>query len=217
VPKGARHVIDQNLALLAPLGIDALGSREFPLPSAPDEAERVTFELSRCGLREYAILNPGGGWASKLWPPERFGELARGLAEEGIAAIVTWGPGEEVLADRVVEASAGAARKAFPTTLLEYVDLARRARLVVAADTGPLHLACAVRTPVVGLFGPTDPLRNGPFSAADLVVRRTPSCAPCHRRHCSRHARVMAEIGAAEVLDAARRRLGLLPAKRLAL
>jgi len=136
------------------------------------------------GIGDFAVLNPGGGWASKLWPAERFGELARGLRDLGLRCLVSWGPGEEALADRVVAAADGAAVRSFPTTLLDYVEIARRARLVVAADTGPLHLACAVGTPVVALFGPTDPARNGPFAPADAVVRRTPACAPCYSRTC---------------------------------
>jgi len=79
--------------------------------------------------------------------------------------------------------------------------------LVVAGDTGPLHLACAVGTPVVALFGPTDPARNGPFAAADLVVRRVPPCAPCYRRGCSQHAGVMSLIPVEEVTAAVERRL----------
>jgi ADP-heptose:LPS heptosyltransferase len=130
------------------------------------------------------------------------------LRERGLTPLVTWGPGEEGLADRVVAASSGAARRCFATTLLEYVALARRARLVVAADTGPMHLAAAVGTPVVALFGPTDPARNGPFAAADEVVRRVPACAPCHRRQCPRHEGVMDGIEAGVVAGAALRRLG---------
>jgi ADP-heptose:LPS heptosyltransferase len=156
---------------------------------------------------DFAILNPGGGWQSKLWPAERFGALSRGLRERGLPSLVTWGPGEEALADRVVAASDGAARRAFATTLREYVALARRARLVVAADTGPMHLAAAARTPVVAVFGPTDPLRNGPFSPLDVVVRRAPPCAPCHRRVCPTHAGVMEAITVEEVVAGVDRRL----------
>jgi len=201
------HVIDKNLALLAPLGIEAVGLREFPLPMSPEAVDRVDRGLAALGAPDFAILNAGGGWPSKLWPPERFGEVARGLRALGLASIVTWGPGEEALAERVVAASDGAAVSSFPTTLLDFVELARRARLVIAADTGPLHLACAVQAPVVALFGPTDPARNGPFSALDLVVRRVPSCAPCYRRGCPRHVGIMEEIAATEVLAAAERRL----------
>jgi ADP-heptose:LPS heptosyltransferase len=206
------HVIDKNLALLRPLGIEAVGRREFPLPALDAEAAEVDRRLAGLGLAEFAILNPGGGWKSKLWPAERFGALASALRERGLAALVTWGPGEDALADRVVSASDGAARRCFATTLREYVALARRARVVVAADTGPMHLAAAVGTPVVALFGPTDPARNGPFSPADEVVRRAPPCAPCHRRACGVHDGVMDGIPVDEVLAAVERRLGKGPA-----
>lgn len=204
----AVHVIDKNLALLRSLGIDAVGTREFPLPAAAAEASRVEQILGERGLSTFAILNPGGGWQSKLWPAERYGELARTLRERGLPSVVTWGPGEEGLAERVVAASAGAAQRCFATTLLEYVALARRARLVVAADTGPIHLAAAVGTPVVALFGPTDPARNGPFAATDEVVRQVPPCAPCHRRRCPRHEGVMNGIEVGVVAEAIERRLG---------
>lgn len=205
---GTGHVIDKNLALLRPLGIEAGGAREFPLPSPPEAAARVTAGLAQLGCGDYTVvLNPGGGWTSKLWPAESFGALAAGLRASGLRPLVSYGPGESELADRVVASSCGAAVRSFPTTLLEYVELARRARLVVAADTGPLHLACAVGTPVVALFGPTDPARNGPFSANDAVVRRAPACAPCYSRTCVRHRGVMEEIGVEEVQAAVARRL----------
>jgi len=206
-PVAEGHVIDKNLALLRPLGIEAVGLREFPLPFSPSAVARADEGLR--GLGAVVLLNPGGGWASKLWPAERFGALAKGLRGLGLQPLVTWGPGEEALADRVVHASGGAAARSFPTTLLDYVELARRAHLVVAADTGPLHLACAVGTPVVALFGPTDPGRNGPFVPEDVAVRRTPACAPCYSRQCVRHAGIMDGIEVGEVLAAAERRLAV--------
>jgi heptosyltransferase I len=206
---GGGHVIDKNLALLRPLGIESVGLREFPLPFSEASVARVDAGLSGLGGGGFVLLNPGGGWASKLWPAELFGALAKGLRGLGLRPLVSWGPGEEGLADRVVQASDGAAVRSFPTTLLDYVEIARRARLVVAADTGPLHLACAVGTPVVALFGPTDPARNGPFAAEDAVVRHAPPCAPCYSRTCLRHAGVMGTLTVAEVLTAAQRRLAV--------
>lgn len=199
VPKEAVHVIDKNLSLLRAVGVEAMGAREFPLPPLVDPAAADT--------RDFALLNPGGGWAGKLWPAESFGALARHLRERGLTSKVAWGPGERGLAERVAAASGGAAELAPPTTLLQLTALARRARLVVAADTGPLHLACAVGAPVVALFGPTDPARNGPFSPRDVVVRRIPPCAPCYRRGCVVHADVMATIAVGDVARAADERL----------
>jgi heptosyltransferase-1 len=207
VPTDAVHVIDKNLALLRPLGIDTLGLREFPLPLARVEEESVARQLADLGLDAFVVLNAGGGWRNKLWPPERYGALAIRLRERGVRSLVTWGPGEEDRADRVVAASEGAAVRCFRTTLVELIAVLRRARLVVAADTGPLHLACAVGTPVVGIFGPTDPARNGPFDPADLVVRHAPPCAPCHRRQCPVHEGVMGTIEVAEVVAAIDQRL----------
>ena len=208
LPPSATHVIDENLALLRPLGIEAVGSRHFGLPRFEEEGRAVERALHESGLLgvDLVILNAGGGWPEKLWPAESFGALARGLRDRGLRPLVSWGPGEEPLADRVVAASGGAAVRSFATTLRGFTELARRARLVVAGDTGPLHLACAVGTPVVALFGPTDPARNGPFSSADAVLRapagtgagdrfRTPSAG-------------MERIAVDDVLQAAVRRLG---------
>lgn len=205
-PEGVSHVIDLNLALLSSLGIDAVGLREFPLPPLASAEAAVAAWLDP-GPEGVAVLNPGGGWRSKLWPPERFGALARLLSRRGIASVVTWGPGEEWLAQRVVASAEGAARQAPETTLLEMAALARRARVLVAADTGPLHLACAVGAPVVGLYGPTDPARNGPFAQRDRVVRQVPPCAPCHSRSCAIHAGVMESIEVDAVAAAVEQRL----------
>jgi ADP-heptose:LPS heptosyltransferase len=205
----AVHVIDENLALLRAIGIEAVGTREFVFPDFEAEARAVESALAAAGVEpgRFAILNPGGGWPEKLWPPESYGALARGLRARGLRALVTWGPGEEGLAERVVSASEGAAERCFPTDLRQFVELARRARVMVAADTGPLHLACAVGTPVVGVYGPTDPARNGPFDPADVVVRRA---GPPDQRHRGRF-RVSPEelraIPPAEVLEGVDRRL----------
>lgn len=204
------HVIDRNLALLRALDIEAVGLRSFPLPAAPD-TDAVVRACSAAAGRELVLLDPGGGWASKLWPAESYGALARLLADRGLGPVVVWGPGEEGLAARVAAASAGSAALAPATSLLELLALARHARLMVAADTGPLHLACAAGTPVVAVFGPTDPARNGPFDPADVVVRRVPPCAPCHRRRCPRHDGIMAAIEPAEVAAAVFRRLAADP------
>lgn len=210
-PPPGVHVIDKNLALLRAVGLEAVGSREFPLPLTPRLIDSVTARLAGLGVapKAFAILNPGGGWVSKIWPAERFGELARRLGGEGVPSVVTFGPGDEALADRVVAASGGAARRAFPTTLLEFAALAGVARVVVAADTGPLHIACSVKAPVVALFGPTDPARNGPFDSADVVVSATRrGCFPCYRRECATHASVMATITVDAVVAALHERLG---------
>jgi heptosyltransferase-1 len=165
LPPTVTHVIDENLALLRPLGIEAVGRREFALPRPAAEADAVDRGLAQLGVAggDAVVLNPGGGWPEKLWPAESFGALARMLRDRGLRPLVSWGPGEEPLADRVAAASDGAAVRCFPTSLPGFVELARRARLVVAGDTGPLHLAAAAGAACLGLFGPTDADRNGPY------------------------------------------------------
>jgi len=201
------HVVDKNLALLRTLGIEAVGTRRFPLPPLAAAAAGVEEWLASLTEGPIALLNPGGGWAGKLWPPEAFGALARRLRARGLVPLVSWGPGEEALAQRVVSAAAGDAVTTPATTLLELAALARRAAVVVACDTGPLHLACALGTPVVAVFGPTDPRRNGPFDPRDVIVRHVPACAPCYRRRCHTHDRIMADITVDEVARAVEQRL----------
>ncbi len=209
LPAGVVHVLDKNLALLAAIGLDAIGRRDFPLPPFEREAARVDRELAALGLERPVLFHPGGGWSSKLWPPELYGELASRLARRRIPALVSWGPGEEELAERVVAASGGTAIACFPCDLMELAALARRARASVAADTGPLHLACAVGAPAVALFGPTDPARNGPWNPADLVLSRRPPCFPCHRRECATHRGILSTLPVDEVEQALLARIGL--------
>ena len=154
-----------------------------------------------------ALIAPGGGWENKLYPPRLWGEVAKGLVDMRVAPVVLWGPGEEERAGAVVEASGGTAKRAPRTSVLELAALARLSRLFLAADTGPLHIAGAMNAPLVGVFGPTDPARNGPWAIGDEVVRRIPPCAPCHRRNCDTHQDIMKTILVRDVLEAASRRL----------
>ena len=214
MPEGANHDIDRNLSLLRLLGIDAIGLRDFPLPSSDSEQPAVESFLQGAGLSSYVLLNPGGEWPSRLWSPGGFGAVARGLRELGIPSIVTYGAGQERLAERVVSASEGAAILAPPFPITGFMELARKSRVLVAAGAGALHLACAMGVPVVAIYGPTNPERSGPFDSRDIVVRRTPLCSPCYKRRCRIHDGVMDAITAPDVLNAVERRLGLTAAQR---
>jgi lipopolysaccharide heptosyltransferase I len=191
------HVIRKNLALAAAVGADA--SRiEFPV-AVPDTTVPGP---------PYAVLNAGGGWPNKRWPADRFGALAAWLQERhGLRSLVLWGPAERDLADSIASASGGAATPAPPTTIGDVLALSRGARVFVSGDTGPLHLAAAVGTPVVGLFGPTSPARNGPFDPADVTVSRFETCVCHHERRCRRPVPCIDDISLAEVRDAVTRRL----------
>jgi heptosyltransferase-1 len=180
---GAGHVVFKNLRLAASLGADD-GAPEFPLadvvsPAADEVRARVG--------GPYALLNPGAAWPNKRWPPDRFGLIASYLLEHHrLPSVVLWGPGESDLAGAVVGASGGAASAAPETRLPDLVALSRHARLIVSGDTGPLHIAAAVGVPVVSVFGPTDPLRNGPWDDADLSISRYDRCACHYERRCRR-------------------------------
>jgi heptosyltransferase I len=150
-------------------------------------------------------LNPGAGWGAKRWPAERFGEVARGLADLGLRSILNYGPGEEALVRAAEAASAGAAR-AMTCTITELIALTRRAKLFVGGDTGPMHLAAALRVPVVGIFGPTDPARNGPYGTRSIVLRSAESVTSHERR--AEAEEEMLGIGSEAVLGAAMELMG---------
>jgi lipopolysaccharide heptosyltransferase I len=195
------HVIQKNVAIATAIGgVRSPTTITMPLrPSAPAVGQTSA---------PYAIINPGAGWPNKRWAPERFGAVAdRIRRDHELAVTVTWGPGEEPLARAVVDASAGAARQAPPTALPELLALVRQAQLVVSGDTGPLHLAAAAATPVVALFGPTDPRRNGPWASDDVSVSQFHCCTCHHKRQCSRATRCLDDIGVDDVMRAVATRL----------
>jgi lipopolysaccharide heptosyltransferase I len=172
-PAGARHVVDQYLALARPLGIEATRV-EFGLPADAAADARADELLTGAGIKprdRLVLVNPGAGRPDKRWPVERFRDLAQRLADEaGARVLALWGPGEEGDARAIVGATTGALL-APPTTLRDLTALARRARLVIAGDTGPLHIAAAVGTPCLGLYGPTPGVRNGPYGAGNRVLQ----------------------------------------------
>ena len=185
-----RHVIEQNLSVVeAVLRVTgkAQPRNPFPVEHSPvdlpwdSQAEvRVGRRLEESGVSDFAILNPGAGWGAKRWPAERYGEVALGLAAQGLKSILNYGPGEEELANAAQAASQGAAL-AMSLNLTELIALTRRARLFIGGDTGPLHLAAALRVPVVAIYGPTDPSRNGPYGTRRMVLR-SPQSFTTHAR-----------------------------------
>lgn len=145
-----KHVIEQNLAL-AGVAWGEGNWKDFPISTQTEG--RI-------------VLLPGAGKANKLWPVERFRELARHI---GSRALAVWGPGERELAE------ATGARVAPPTNLRELAGILQTAAVVIGGDTGPLHLAAALGTKVIGLYGPTDPRRNGPYGQLSRVIDRFPT------------------------------------------
>ncbi len=207
-PDETGHVVRKNLALVRALGIPADVLR-FPLDAPMDPAlASVLPPPGAGGARPYAVVNPGAGWPNKRWPAGRFGVLAAHLrSRHGLVPLVAWGPGEQDLARAVVEASGDAARLAPPTGLGDMIALLKHAALFVGGDTGPLQIAAAFGTPIVGMFGPTNPARNGPFAAADVGLSRFEGCECHHKRRCRRPTPCIDDITVDEVIAAVDRRL----------
>jgi heptosyltransferase I len=204
-PGLATHVIYKNLALLAPLHVTDLRVR-FPL-EIPRTAT-ITQIIHRFERREYALVNPGAAWPNKRWPPANFGAVAAAIEREfGWRSLVLWGPGEQDLAHEVVAQSGGAAEISPPTTITDLVGLARGARLMISGDTGPLHIAGAVSTPIVALYGPTRPDRNGPWGLSDVSISRVQQCSCVYERKCKKTERCIDDISVAEVISAVQRRV----------
>jgi heptosyltransferase-1 len=203
------HAVCRYLDLLRPLGIEA-PAVHFAVPRQALAEETVgTFLRGLAPARQFAAINVGAGWVSKLWPAERFAAIARHLGgRHGLRSIVVWAGNEEKgIAEQVVAAAAGHAVLAPPTTLAELAALVRVAQLFVGSDTGPLHLAAAVDTPCVALFGPTQPEECGPFGPGHACVRAPLDQPVRHRRRRSDQSAILA-ISPRQVCDAVDQLLG---------
>src|SRR2546429_1233374 len=205
------HVIRKNLTLVnGALGIpvpDDPAEFDFPITIDSDH-EAEADEASKATAGRYAILNPGGGWPTKLWSAEKFGALADELWNHfGLYSLVTHGPGEDALAERVLSASRSGKSRAVSLSLKGFYALTKQAVVYVGGDTGPTHLAIAAHTPVIGLFGPTEWWRNGsPFGDDVCVERNDIGCrVDCHRRSCSQW--ICMDIDVERVLHAVSARL----------
>jgi len=195
------HVIDRNLALLHPLGVRTR-KRSFFFHVPPEIEDRVHSFLEKVAPAApgpLVVLHPGAGWPTKQWPVTGFAEVGRRLVEQGGARVlVFWGPGEKPLAERLLALLPMSARMVPETGLKEAMAFLKQCDLFLGGDSGPLHLASALGRPVVGLYGPSDPVRNGPFLGSFRVLRAGSPCGPCYRRRCDRPG-CMQTISAGEV------------------
>ncbi len=169
----AEHVVDQNLQLaVAVAGNLAPAPVELPLDRGADAW--CELELRKHGRFDYALLSPGVGWGAKRWPAERYGEVAGNLAAQGLWSFINAGPGEETLA-REVQAASGGTAIVVSCAVGLLLALTRRAKIFIGGDSGPMHLAATLGVPVVAIFGPTDPARNGPYGTRAKVLRSSQS------------------------------------------
>jgi len=200
VPTQGAHVIEQAVEVGNAVVHEELPTMLPWLPASECAERYCDAQLAAFNGKSVVILNPGAGWGAKRWPAERYGEVARMFAEKGYGVVINSGPVEEALAKEVNAASGNAALVLSPA-LDELIALTRRTSLVIAGDTGPLHLASALGKPVVGIFGPTDPARNGPFGGNFRVLRH-PESKRDHSRRAEPEAGLLT-ISSSEVWSAA--------------
>lgn len=210
-PQGT-HKIDHNLDLSRAAGAipATLATPRFNFPISAEAETWVADELKKHSLDKFFVISPGGGWRSKCWPAERYGQLHAEIARRtGLRSILNFGPGEDALVSQLIEAARSNNNDPAPIPLQmsipQLIALLRRAQLIIAADTGPLHLAAALGTPALALFGPTDPARNGPWSpmpARTRVIRRAEPHETTYKRGDS-YSPAMLRIAVPEVTDAA--------------
>jgi len=209
-----KHIADQNGELsLCAGGRQATASVTLNVSSSDEGAVRE--QLRSLGIARFAALSPGGGWRSKCWPPDRFGALCRKIRELlGLRCVVNYGPGEEALAGAVRDAAGESDPLLYNGDVSQLMALLQNASCIVGGDTGPLHLAVALGTPSVALFGPTDPARNGPYRRATCsgavsgkdIVLRSPEAITSYKRG-EQADPSMLKIGVETVSDAVRRQV----------
>jgi lipopolysaccharide heptosyltransferase I len=205
VPGADRHAIDRYLCVTEALGCGC-DPVEFPFPT--DDADRQ-YVASLVPAPRYAVLMPGTNWETKRWPVERFAALVVRLRERfGLETVVAGGPADAALAAPIERA--GALNLAGKTTLRQLTALLERAALVVANDSGPMHIAAALGRPLVAPFGPTSPVRTGPYRRPDSVIRLDIPCSPCFSRTCS-HQSCLRWLEAGPVLELAEQQMAVSP------
>lgn len=195
-----QHAVDRYLKLLDAIGCPA-DTVEFPLPITDRDRQRSR-ELCGDGS-PYAVLCPGANWPTKRWPAAQFAQLVTPLRQRwGLRTIVAGGPGDRRLGEEIT----GGLNRCGETSLMELAAMTEGASVVVTNDSGPMHIAAALKRPLVAVFGPTNPVRTGPYGMPGSIVRANVACSPCYRRECPRP-RCMDELGPEAVLSAIERQI----------
>ncbi|HEY5594472.1 MAG TPA: glycosyltransferase family 9 protein [Nitrospiria bacterium] len=212
-----RHAVEKYLSLLEPLGIqESQWTFRFPLAWGPQDEDRMDRfwmqqGFGRRGSNQETVVavNPGASWPSKRWMPERYAQVAdRLMKEHGIRILILWGPGERPLTERIARAMSEKAVIAPETDLKQLMALMKHCRLLIAGDTGPLHIAAALGIPTVSLFWPSDPTRNGPYGRGHAIVRSpVPPATHWQKKEIGDH--WMKAIPVEAVVEAAKKQLEL--------
>jgi 3-deoxy-D-manno-octulosonic-acid transferase/heptosyltransferase-1 len=201
------HALERGLMLLKEIGIPAVGKPEYHLPITKEDRHKAGRLLEACGigvLKRLVAINPVAKWETKLWDNRRFAHLADQLIDRyGVAVAFTGSTEDERVVNEILSfMKKTAANLAGKTSLKTLAAVYKKAACVVSTDTGPMHMAAAVGTPVVALFGPTAPWRTGPFGSSHQIIRAEIKCSPCFKRQC-KTIDCMKQISVERVLDVA--------------
>ncbi len=211
VPDMSMHAVDRYLLIARFLGAGPEKPRPsaFHLPQESAAEARVEALLAAAGVQAgtmLAALNPSARWTTKQWPIESFAAVGDWLQRQGVRVVVIGGREERPAGEAVMRAMHGAPIDlAGKTTLKELIALLRRVRVFITNDSGPMHLAAAVGTPVIALFGPTDPARTGPYGDGHTILRSGVPCSPCFSRRCANAVKLecLTTIGPQAVIESA--------------
>lgn len=196
-PNSQGHIVERYLDVARELGCH-IEQPEFTINITEKEAALATAIAKQAGLdiaNPYVVLIPGTNWPNKCWPPGHFAQLAEKLFEQHIIPIFVGTNADKTAMDEIVgKCSIPPVDLTGKTSLKQLAHIIKNAKTVVAGDTGPMHLAAAVNTPVIALFGPTDPLRNGPYGAGNTVLIAEHECQGCWQRKCPQAIDCLADI-----------------------
>lgn len=195
--KGGRdiHAVDRYLKIASAMGCDMEEIR-FPMPLIK-ESDKVTRLKEKTG--KYAVIVPGARWSTKRWLPERFGRTASMLDTK---TIILGGPSDSEISAAIEKESGGKAiSMAGKTDLKELISIIRNASYMISNDSGPMHIAAAFKIPVVAIFGPTNPIRTGPYGNGHKTIQSNIHCVPCYKKNC-KNVRCMEDITVEKVLEA---------------
>ena len=203
VTPAGRHVSELNYSLAEHAGASRPPTPEYPLRVPAGGAASIRARLQDAGvIGTYVVVGPAASWRAKCWPADRFGALCRELqARSGSRVVLIQGPGEKDIVGEVLRAATPVHLAVVAPTIEELMGLLAHAEFVVAVDSGPLHLAAALGTPVVGLYGPTDPARNGPFVPGAVIVHKASPEEISYKRR-TNYSGAMLRISVEDVLDA---------------
>ncbi len=206
-PNRAGHVVERYLDVVRAVGCD-VKEAVFPIHITAEEAAAATMAAEQAGIdlaHPYVILSPGANWPNKRWPPASFAALADRLRHDGFSPVLSGGPGDAALAAAITAAAAvPPVDLTGKTSLKQLTHIIKNARALVGGDTGPMHLAAALATPVVALHGPTDTIRNGPYGRGHKALVAAQECAGCWRRACPKGRDCLAGISVEAVHEAVR-------------